>query len=425
MKPLRFCMVTTFYPPYNFGGDGIFVHRLSNELARRGHHVEVVHCTDAYRFLAGHPPVGGYENHPNVAVHGLKSPFGWFSPLATQQTGLPLFKTRRLREILNQDFDVIHYHNISLVGGPGVLAYGNGIKLYTCHEYWLICPTHLLFKFNRAPCIQRNCLACMLSYKRPPHWWRYTDLLKRSVKHVDAFIAPSRFCKDIHESMGFERAISVLPNFAPLADEPSLTFFKPAEKSHPKPYFLFVGRLEKLKGAQTLVPLFRSFSKADLLIAGTGSCESDLKKLAAGSANIRFLGHVPERKLQQLYRDAIAVIVPSICYEIFSLVVIEAFRHQTPAIVRRRGGMPELVDESGGGFVYETEEELAAAMEKLMDPSCRHRLGSQGYDAYQKNWTPEIHLESYFALIDQIASRAGGMRSIRDDSDQPIAKMQV
>ncbi len=39
-RPLRFCMITTYYPPCNFGGDGIFVQRLSNELARRGHHVQ-------------------------------------------------------------------------------------------------------------------------------------------------------------------------------------------------------------------------------------------------------------------------------------------------------------------------------------------------------------------------------------------------
>ena len=48
-------MITTFYPPYNFGGDGVFVQRLSNELARRGHLVEVIHCTDAYRLAAPAP----------------------------------------------------------------------------------------------------------------------------------------------------------------------------------------------------------------------------------------------------------------------------------------------------------------------------------------------------------------------------------
>ena len=31
-RPLRFCMVTTFYPPYHFGGDAVFVHRLAEAL---------------------------------------------------------------------------------------------------------------------------------------------------------------------------------------------------------------------------------------------------------------------------------------------------------------------------------------------------------------------------------------------------------
>src|SRR6516162_6538286 len=139
-RPLRFCMITTFYPPYNFGGDGIFVHRLSNELARRGHAVNVIHCIDSYRLLAGREPDRPYEDHPNVTVHGLQSPFGFCSPLATQQTGSPLFKSRRIRQILEESFDVIHYHNISLVGGPRILEYGNGIKLYTIHDYWFLCP---------------------------------------------------------------------------------------------------------------------------------------------------------------------------------------------------------------------------------------------------------------------------------------------
>src|SRR5712692_26815 len=103
-RALRFCMITTFYPPYNFGGDGIFVHRLSNELARDGHRVDVIHCRDAYRLMAGKEPACGYDDHPNVTVHGLKSPFGFLSPLATQQTGLPLFKSKAIRRILEKGF---------------------------------------------------------------------------------------------------------------------------------------------------------------------------------------------------------------------------------------------------------------------------------------------------------------------------------
>ena len=203
-RPLRFCMITTFYPPYNFGGDGIFVHRLSNELAQSGHQVEVIHCIDSYRMLEGREPAMGYSDHPNVTVHGLQSPWGLLSPLATHQTGFPLFKSARFERILERGFDVIHYHNISLIGGPKILEYGRGLKLYTTHEYWLACPTHLLFRFNRAVCTQPRCFLCSLIYRRPPQWWRYGNLLKTAVKHVDAFIGPSRFIMDRHRDMGLD-----------------------------------------------------------------------------------------------------------------------------------------------------------------------------------------------------------------------------
>lgn len=403
-RPLRFCMITTFYPPYNFGGDGIFVHQLSNELARRGHHVDVVHCIDAYLLLARKEPSETYQNHPNVTVHGLKSPFGFLSPLATQQTGLPLFKSSQIRQVMKKGFDVIHYHNISLVGGPKILEYGRGIKLYTLHEYWLICPTHLLFRFNRAPCLQRYCLVCALTYRRPPQWWRNFGLLEASVKHVDAFLAPNQFAIEIHHQKGLHLPFVPLPQFVPSMESNTPIIIE--EETLRNPFFLFVGRLEKLKGLQTIIPVFRQYCKAQLWIAGTGSYEKKLRQWVDGSPNIRFMGHLSGAKLQNLYQRAVAVIVPSLAFEIFPLVILEAFRQKTLVIVRKLGGMPEIINESGGGFLYEKEEELITAMDQLVaNPSYRQELGRRGFEAYQKNWTAEVHLRRYFALIHEIASR--------------------
>ncbi len=396
-RPLRFCMITTFYPPYNFGGDGIFVQRLSNELAQRGHHVEVIHCIDSYWLLASRKPARTYKDHPNVTVHSLKSRFGFLSPLATQQTGIPFFKFSRIQEILKKGFDVIHYHNISLVGGPKILEYGQGIKLYSMHEYWLICPTHVLFRFNRAPCTRPHCFLCTLVYKRPPQWWRYSGLLKRTVKHVDAFIAPSKFTKDIHLQRGLNIPIVNIPSFVPAAKVVS------TDQALEKPYFLFVGRLEKLKGLHTLIPIFRHYRKARLLIVGKGSYETRLRQLTEGSDNIHFLGYLPNHQLQALYRKAVALIVPSICFEIFSLVIIEAFGQQTPVIVKNLGGMPELIEESGGGFIYDTEEDLTERMDQLLsNPLFRDELGQRGYRSCQQKWTTEPFLKRYFALIQDI-----------------------
>jgi len=401
-------MITTFYPPYNFGGDGIFVHRLSNELARRGHQVEVIHCIDSYRLLARREPARGYDDHLNVTVHGLRSRFGFLSPLATQQTGFPFLKSARIREILDKGFDVIHYHNVSLVGGPKILEYGQGIKLYTMHEYWLVCPAHVLFRFNRETCAQPHCFLCELAHKRPPQWWRYSGLLDSAVQHVDAFIAPSRFAKDKHHQMGLDVPIVHLPYFLPSAEAALPASEGVVGEPREEPYFLFIGRLEKLKGLHTLIPVFRHYRRAQLLIVGTGNGEPWLRRLAADSANIRFLGFVSGSRLRTLYQGALAVVVPSICYDVSPLVIMEAFRERTPVIVRNLGGMPELAKDSGGGFIYDTEEELVAARDQLsVDPAFRDELSRRGYQAYQRKWTPEAHLERYFSLIREIAAARG------------------
>ncbi len=397
-------MITTFYPPYNFGGDGIFVHQLSNELARRGHQVDVIHCVDAYRLSSSREPTAGYDNHPNVTVHGLKSSFGFVSPLATHQTGFPFFKSTRIRQILEKGFDVIHYHNISLVGGPKILEYGKAIKLYTMHEFWLVCPTHLLFKYNREVCTRPHCFTCGLTYKRPPQLWRHSGMMQSAIKHVDAFIAPSRFSKEMHNRLGLDARIVHMPNF--VSDVGNGTPL-PLRRNQPeqKPYFLFVGRLEKIKGLQTIISVFQRYKKAELWIAGAGTYEAHLRQLAKGGDNIRFLGKKGADELQMLYRDAVALAVPSIVFEVFPLVVLEAFMQRTPAIVRNIGGMSEIIHESGGGFTYDTDQDFITIMEKLLtDSSCRDRLGACGHKAFAEKWSTDAHLRSYLGLIGQIVT---------------------
>jgi glycosyltransferase involved in cell wall biosynthesis len=400
-RPLRFCMITSYYPPYNYGGDGVYVHRLSNELARRGHLVHVIHCIDAYRAFTGQDPPDAYQDHPNVTVHGLRSRFGILSPLLTHQTGFPMLKSAQIQRILAQGFDVIHYHTVSLVGGPGVLRYGQGIKLYTIHDHWLVCPTRVLFRFNRAICTQRHCFLCSLTHKRPPQLWRYTRLLQAAAKHVDRFLVGSRFSKEKHQELGLDAPIMQLPFFVPEGTEPAADEL-PVEMPE-EPYFLFVGRLMKIKGLQTLFPIFRAYGKARLLIAGSGRYEHQLRRLAKGNAAVRFLDQVPYEQLQVLYRSAVAVIVPSIAFEVAPLVIPEAFAQRTPVIVRNLGGLPEQVEESGGGFVYDTEEELVAAMDRLLaNPAYRRELGQRGYQAYQQNSTTDVHLQRYLGLIRDI-----------------------
>jgi glycosyltransferase involved in cell wall biosynthesis len=403
-RPLRFAMVTTFYPPWSFGGDGEYVRRLAHALARRGHLVDIIHDADAFAVLSGGAEPEPTTEPAGVTVHSLRSRAPMLSCLATQQLGRPLVHGQRIRDILSHPFDVIHFHNVSLVGGPSVLSYGRGVKLYTAHEYWLVCPMHVLWRHQRELCTGRECVRCAIAHRRPPQLWRAGPLLARQAQHIDTFIALSRFSADKHREFGFEPPMAVMPSFLP--DEP--TEEAPAAPGRTRPYFLFVGRLERIKGLQDVIPAFDETSPADLLVAGAGGYERELRALAAGRPGIRFLGHQTGGALRALYRGARAVITPSICYEVFPLVALEAFQQGVPIIARRLGPYPEIVEASGAGLLFGDHPELAAAIRLLAsDTGPRDALAMAARRAFQERWSETVAVSAYLRLIRSIALRRG------------------
>jgi glycosyltransferase involved in cell wall biosynthesis len=401
-------MVTTFYPPHHFGGDAIYVLRLSSELAARGHSVTVIHDPEAFALLGGEPRASS-ARQSRVAVEPIRTRLPRWSPLVTYVTGRPGLKAGQLRRALRPGrFDVIH--NVSLVGGPDLLTYGDGVKLYTMHEHWLVCPMHTLWKNNRELCERPTCLRCSLSYRRPPQLWRSSSLLRRRAQDIDLFLAPSRFTMDMHRRRGFEGPMRHLPPFVSRSESaPAST----ESVSHPRPYFLVVGRLERLKGVHTLIDVFRRYDRADLVVVGDGSEAKSLRRQAADLPHVKFTGALHFDALHSLYEGAIAVIAPSVGYETFGLVSLEAFARRTPAIVRDLGGLSEAVVDSGGGFLYRTDADLIEAMEKLRgSPELRNELGRRGHDAYVTHWSEDAHLDAYLGIVAELrggrAARAKG-----------------
>jgi glycosyltransferase involved in cell wall biosynthesis len=185
------------------------------------------------------------------------------------------------------------------------------------------------------------------AHRRPPQLWRYTRMIEEAVNHVDLFIAPSEFTMQKHREMGLQRPIAELPYFTSRwsLDQPTETYVSPEVL-----YFLFVGRLENIKGLQSLIPVFRRYRNAQLWVAGTGEYEGVLRAMAADSPNIKFLGHQSGEPLRVLYEQAVATIVPSLWYEVFGIIILESFTQKTPVIVSNRGGMPKVVTSSGGVF---------------------------------------------------------------------------
>jgi len=410
---LRFCMVSTYYPPYSYGGDGITLQRLCRALVRAGHEVTVVHDADAYTSL-GRPEPRCQPANDGVRVVTLRSVLGMASLLLTYELGRPVVHGARIAELLREGrFDVVHFHNVSLVGGPGLFALARGsATIYTAHEHWLVCPTHVLWRHRREPCTGRECVRCSLSYGRPPQLWRGTGLLERSLADVDTFIALSEFSRAKHREFGFPRDMEVLPPIVFDADADSVE--APAARPHARPYFFYAGRLERIKGLDDVLPLFRDRgTPADLVIAGTGSHEPVLRALAAGAPNIHFLGHLPPERLAPLYRYAIAHIAPSVCFETFGNTLVESFRQSAPVVARRIGPFPEIVTHAGGGELFDDSASLQAALDRIASaPTYRDRLGAAGRRAYEATWSEEAIVPRYLEIVERTIARRAPSRAV-------------
>lgn len=410
MTPLRFCFVTTFYPPFNFGGDGIGVQRWARALVRRGHEVTVLTDTDCFAMLGG-TPSGPIADDDGVRVERISGGARALSVLLTHQTGRPTLNAAAIRRVLRErEFDVINYHNVSMVGGPGVLREGRGLKLYTAWEHWLICPTHVLWRHGRERCDARECVRCSLHYHRLPQLWRYGSFFGRQLAHVDAFIALSEFSRRMHREFGFPHDMEVIPGFLPDDSAGGPRDFGPSP--HARPFFFFAGRLERIKGLDDVIPVFRDYPHADLLIAGDGDHRPALERIAAGSPNVKFLGRLPMADLDRYYAHAIATVVPSEGYETFGFVVIEAFRRGSPVIARRVGPLPELVDACGGGETFETPLELAAVLRRVQcEPGRREALSRKATAGFASKWSESAVVPRYLALLERLAA-TGGRRAL-------------
>ncbi len=361
---------------------------------------------DAWRNLAQGPEPEPLEEPSGLVVHRLRSRFPLAASLLTHQLGRPTVHRRSIERIVREGrFDVINFHNVSLVGGPGILSVGGDapVKLYMAHEHWLVCPTHVLWRHGREPCTSRECLRCVAYYRRPPQVWRATGALDRALRHVDEFLAISEFSRDKHREFGFPRDMTVLPYALPDRETDEWEGERPA---HPRPFFLFVGRLEKIKGLDDVIPAMRRLPDVDLVIAGTGAWEPELRRVAEGLPNVRFLGWVESGALRAYYRDCLGLVVPSVCFETFGIILAEAFRDCTPVVARDLGPFPELMRAAGGGELFADEDQLVAAMERLRDdPARREAFGRSARAAWEALWSEEAVIPRYLEIVERARAR--------------------
>jgi glycosyltransferase involved in cell wall biosynthesis len=213
---------------------------------------------------------------------------------------------------------------------------------------------------------------------------------------------PSEHTRHIHEEWGVDRKIESFPYFVPDELLRQANDAAPWASSEERPYFAMAGRLIKEKGFGEVIPQMRFFPQADLLIAGAGPYEAGLRRQAAGLENVRFTGMLDSPSIARLFKGARAVIVPSLFYETFAYVVLEAFAAGAPVIAHNLGPLPDHIERSKGGLIYDSQMQLREAMQTLLDQPERARsLGANARTAAEEHWSEAVHMDRYFGLLER------------------------
>lgn len=397
METLKFVMTTDMYPPFHIGGDAVFVKYLAEELASKGHEVHVIHSMDAYNFKKGRSEKK-YEKIKNVSLYPISSPLGNFDPYLVYASGNSPFIYRKYKEIVEKVRpDVIHHHNISLLGYRLLKKLGNHQSIYTAHSYWLMCPNQRLFKCDNEVCEERECFTCGLYTKRPTQIWRRGKAFKECVQDIDVLTAPSTYVANkLSQYLGVE--VVTLLNFVP--EQPD--YIVPSGFSN---FFLYAGALERHKGILDLINVYKEVcSEIDeqLLIVGAGSLSDEIKEFVNRNRledKIILLGRVDNNLLYRLLKDANALLMPSIWPENCPLIALEALSLGTPTIASNKGGLPEIVEKIDADLIYNSAGEL---YQTLLNFNKNNYSSSMIRQVYDKYYSAKAYLETYFKLINNL-----------------------
>ena len=220
-------------------------------------------------------------------------------------------------------------------------------------------------------------------------------------RKVFRHVTPSHAARNIYLGAGWEgNSISVIPNFV---------YPDPGPGRGAGGYALFLGRLDVVKGIDTLLSAWQDHGiEYPLKVAGAGPLEGRIRAAAASNDRLEYLGQVNQSAAGELLGDASFVVVPTLGIETFGRVAVEALAKGTPAVVANHGGMRETVADGATGLVFTPGDaaDLAAKVKILIsDPSKLRALRPACREAYLSRYTGERVLDEWVGLYREAATR--------------------
>jgi glycosyltransferase involved in cell wall biosynthesis len=329
-------------------------------------------------------------------------------PVARLRQGLETVWSSRARRRVRRTVeafrpDLVHVHNTFPSASPAIYsALPRDVPVVqTLHNYRLVCPAGTLFRaggpctdcLGRAvpwPGIKHACYRGSMSGSAVVATMLATHRMLRTWSRVDAFVALNPRMRDLMISGGLPGdRIRTVPNFL----EPD-----PGARSGARAGFLYAGRLTEEKGIRTLIEAARARPRL-VRVAGDGPLAAVVAEAAAEGA-IEYLGHRDRATLVEDIRSATALVVPSLWFEPYPMVFLEAFASGTPVIASRIGAIPDIVTDGETGLLVDPGdgEALARAMGWALDnPKRMLEMGKRARGVYEARFRGPAHLE---ALLD-------------------------
>lgn len=313
---------------------------------------------------------------------------------------------RDVKQIIReQNIDVVHVHNTLNLISPSVYYAALACKvpvMQTVHNFRLLCPGATFYRDGR---ICEDCLELGLGCAVRHRCYRNSRLQTLAcVLNIT-----------IHRALGIYGKLNYICltefNKEKLLNlkqiDPNRVFVKPnfvesVGKIHPydqrKDQFIFVGRIDKLKGIDILLEAWKLMGQSAprLLICGTGPMEDWCREYIKCNelTMVEMRGFVPNEEARRLIGESKALILPTQLYEGFPMTIVEAYSVGTPIITGDLGNAGDLVEEqqTGTHFVHDSPESLATVIENLnqQDISAWHE---NSFKIYQERYTRQKNYE--------------------------------
>lgn len=314
--------------------------------------------------------------------------------------------------------DIVHAHNIHIYLSYHVLklAKKSGAKVFlTAHDV-------MLFHYGKlVEFIDPKNSSCPEKFNYKISVWQqikkagktYNPLrnliIRRYLKYVDKIFTVSDALKDALVQNGIKN-IAVIHNGidanAWKSDDTGVEEFSNKYGLTGKKIILFGGRLSETKGGREIVlamsKIVKEITESCILILGkTDNYTAQLTDFAAElkiQDKLVFAGWITGDLLKSAFNICDVVVVPSVCFDSFPTVNLEAMACRKPVVATCFGGSREAVLNCETGYIvnpFNTKMMANRVIDLLKNPEKARQLGEAGYDRVQEEFSLEKMINNY------------------------------